>query len=250
MREVGSASMLGDPRPPRRDRETRLASDRLPPAARTGSDGCQATSTAGARTGRPSDRVPGRLLRTVLALSVLVLAPVAGEAGPEVRTRDLDQLGDGVFGPAPAGWLNYCLAIPARCARPVPSAHLTWDAETAATLRRVQREVNGSIRPVAEPPSRDAWVLEPSAGDCEDFALTKQAALRAAGLPAGALRLATAYTERGEYHTVLTAQTDRGTYVLDNRFADPLPLAEVPYRWIMVERPDQPFRWNRLEAPA
>lgn len=250
MSEEGSASMLEGPRRPRRDRKIRLASDRLMPAVRTGLDGVQATSTAGARTVRLWDGVSGRMLRTVLALSVLALAPAVGRAAPEVGTRDLDRMGDGVFGPAPAGWLNYCLAAPARCARPVPSAHLTWDAATASTVRRVQREVNGSIRPVAEPPSRDAWVLGPIAGDCEDFALTKQAALRAAGLPAGALRLATAYTERGEYHTVLTAQTDRGTYVLDNRFADPLPLAAVPYRWIMVERPDQPFRWSRLDVPT
>lgn len=212
----------------------------------------------GVRSAPLLGRILGRPFRISLALSVLALgswagpaASVAGQATPSDGARDLDQLADGSFGPAPAGWLNYCLAVPVRCARPVSSARLPWDAETAATVRRVQREVNGSIRPEAEPPSRDAWLLGPGAGDCEDFALTKQAALRAAGLPAGALRLATAFTERGEYHTVLTAQTDRGTYVLDNRFADPLPLGEVPYRWVMLERPDRPFRWSRLDrAPA
>jgi predicted transglutaminase-like cysteine proteinase len=116
----------------------------------------------------------------------------------------------------------------------------------AGLVARVQREVNAAIEPAAEPASRDLWVVAPLAGDCEDFALTKREALRAAGLPAGALRLATAYTEAGEYHTVLTVLTERGTVVLDNRFAEVRLLADLPYRWVMVELPDRPFAWAYL----
>jgi predicted transglutaminase-like cysteine proteinase len=117
---------------------------------------------------------------------------------------------------------------------------------TVGLVAKVQRDVNAAIEPVPEQPSHDLWTVAPRVGDCEDFALTKREALRAAGLPAGALRLATAYTEAGEYHTVLTVRTERGTVVLDNRFAGVLPLADLPYRWVMVELPDHPLAWAHL----
>jgi predicted transglutaminase-like cysteine proteinase len=70
------------------------------------------------------------------------------------------------------------------------------------------------------------------AGDCEDYSLGKRNRLRALGWPDEALRLATCTDETGAGHAVLTVDTDRGTYVLDNRSPDVLPWAQVPYHWI------------------
>ena len=182
------------------------------------------------------------LLVAVLLSAVLGGSRAAGAAG----LLDLDRFATARLGPGPAGWISYCLAQPAYCLHASPPARVPWSGAVAGLVARVQREVNAAIEPAAEPASRDLWVVAPLAGDCEDFALTKREALRAAGLPAGALRLATAYTEAGEYHTVLTVQTERGTLVLDNRFAEVRPLANLPYRWVMVELPDRPFAWAYL----
>lgn len=81
----------------------------------------------------------------------------------------------------------------------------------------------------------DHWTpIGPAGGDCEDFALRKQAELVAKGWPLRCLRLATCWVETGGYHAVLTVDTDRGTYVLDNRHPEPMPwdlLTRLGYRW-------------------
>ena len=188
----------------------------------------QATPVSGTRT--RTDKGRRSLIAALLGAAVLSATPGVNGAAEAAGPLDLDRLAPARLGPGPAGWVGYCLARPADCLQASPPARVAWSAAVAGLVARVQREVNAAIVPAAEPASRDLWVVAPRAGDCEDFALTKREALRAAGLPAGALRLATAYTEAGEYHTVLTVQTERGTLVLDNRFAEVRPLADLPYR--------------------
>lgn len=196
---------------------------------------------------RPCTIGPRRLsFLAALLVVLLAAAPCGSRADEGAGPLDLERLAEGRLGPGPAGWVSYCLGRPADCLEAVPPARVPWSGAIPDLVAKVQREVNAAIEPVPEPASRDLWALAPRAGDCEDFALTKREVLRAAGLPAGALRLATAYTERGEYHTVLTVQTERGAVVLDNRFAEVRPLADLPYRWVMVELPDRPFAWAHL----
>lgn len=228
------ADRHGENRPARAVRE---------PSGKAHLQGTMAALGAGVR------RALGRRSRQAVALLAVALSviPVIGRADAGPRRPDLERLAASARpGPGPAGWVGYCLGRPADCLEASPPARVVWSGAVAGLVARVQREVNAAIEPTPEPASRDLWVVGPRAGDCEDFALTKREALRAAGLPRGALRLATAYTETGEYHTVLTVQTERGTVVLDNRFAEPRPLADLPYRWVMVELPDQPLSWAHL----
>ena len=199
--------------------------------------------TFGRRTRRSEVRLS---LLAALLLALSTAASSAGRASGPTGPPDLERLATGRLGPGPAGWISYCLSRPADCLDASPAARVVWSGAMVGLVTRVQREVNAAIVPAPEPASRDLWTVGPRVGDCEDFALTKRAALRAAGLPAGALRLATAYTEVGEYHTVLTVQTERGAVVLDNRFAEVRPLADLPYRWVMVELPDRPLAWAHL----
>lgn len=74
--------------------------------------------------------------------------------------------------------------------------------------------MNASIRPVAD--NGENWSVNVSAGDCEDFALTKRSRLIRAGIPAGALRMADVTTAKGTRHAVLVVKTTSGDYVLDN----------------------------------
>lgn len=108
-------------------------------------------------------------------------------------------------------------------------------------LVEVQEAVNADVRyrcDLSLYGKLDHWARPVGGqGDCEDYALEKLARLEARGWPRATLRLATCWTELGEYHAVLTVDTDHGTYVLDNRYPRPVPWDEVPYRWDRREDP-------------
>ncbi|MBC6982574.1 transglutaminase-like cysteine peptidase [Caulobacter sp. 17J80-11] len=85
-------------------------------------------------------------------------------------------------------------------------------------LRRVNAEVNRSIRYEAEPPGQDVVRFGPRRGDCEDYAETKRIRLIAAGWPRRALRVQSVSLRSGECHAVLVAADAQGRrWVLDNR---------------------------------
>jgi predicted transglutaminase-like cysteine proteinase len=72
-------------------------------------------------------------------------------------------------------------------------------------------------------------------GDCEDFALTKYFALRELGLAESAMRLAIVWdSQDSEQHAVLFVEADGRNWVLDNKFAAPVPAAEVAGRYRVI----------------
>ena len=95
-----------------------------------------------------------------------------------------------------------------------------------ARLGEVNRAVNLAIRPISDLAQygvADRWAppldaLARGAGDCEDYAIAKYAALRAAGIGEDDLRLLIVRDVRSrEDHAVLTARLDGRWLVLDNR---------------------------------
>lgn len=100
--------------------------------------------------------------------------------------------------------------------------------------RRVNREVNTRVNYVADQTQYgepELWREAVTAGDCEDYALAKFAALRVAGLNLWRLRLACVFVETGEYHAVLVVACEDGDWVLDNRFDEVFAtFAEKNYR--------------------
>jgi predicted transglutaminase-like cysteine proteinase len=153
--------------------------------------------------------------------------------------------------PAPLGFKVFCLTHPSECvSRPATSDIQTRGGVVLATPRRmteietVNRAVNAEIRPLAEGPHHDQWQVGPAAGDCEDFALTKQHTLIGLGWPTSALLLSEVRTARGDLHTVLVVRTDAGDLVLDNLFASVQPVAALPYRWLSVQSSNDPKRWR------
>lgn len=138
---------------------------------------------------------------------------VAVAAGPAMR--------DGGAVMPPAGWLDYC----SRHTDDM-SCHA---AELTPARARQLTDVLTAIRalPTASDISRfgkaEYWeAADRSGGDCEDFALAARARLLAMDWPKTALRLATAWTEKNEYHLVLTvdvrAAGQVATVVIDRRF--------------------------------
>ncbi len=92
-------------------------------------------------------------------------------------------------------------------------------------LDGINRGVNGLIaykRDKAVYGSLDHWakpgeILKRGAGDCEDFAILKMAALLDAGIPAHSMSLVVLQdSQKGVFHAVLSVATGSGTFILDN----------------------------------
>jgi predicted transglutaminase-like cysteine proteinase len=100
------------------------------------------------------------------------------------------------------------------------------EREGLARLGEINRAVNLAIRPMSDLANYgevDVWssplaTLARGAGDCEDYAIAKMAALKAAGVPSEDLRLVILHdSAHGEDHAVLAVRLDGRWLVLDNR---------------------------------
>lgn len=207
------------------------------------------------RTGRAAGylgQVSGRTARygvaLAMALAAWLVSPPGAARADAMPWGHVDALATGATRPGPAGWLNRCMARPEACRAAADAAVVPADPATLKLIDRAQRETQSRIVPEREPPGRDLWLVGPQRGDCEDFALTKQALLLAAGLPRNAVRLATVELPSGEAHAVLTVETTRGTLVLDNLEAEVVPMSRLRYRWLAIEEPSLGLRWKELQG--
>lgn len=140
-------------------------------------------------------------------------------------------------GPAPIGYLIFCNVQPKYCAVSMP-ATINLDARTLATIEQINSKVNASIRPKAD--KTEQWSINVTAGDCEDYALTKRQKLIEAGFPSGALRIAEVKTINGARHAVLVVLTDKGQLILDN----------LRKHVVFRQRSGYKFLWVASENPS
>jgi predicted transglutaminase-like cysteine proteinase len=121
-----------------------------------------------------------------------------------------------------------CSPAAARFAEIIKEAR---EHEGRVRLNFVNQRVNNAIRytsDMAQWGTPDEWSaplaggkgsFETGMGDCEDYAIAKYVALRAAGLPADQLRLLLVRDNIAQLqHAVLAASVDGHWYVLDNRW--------------------------------
>ena len=107
-------------------------------------------------------------------------------------------------------------------------AELVYTLDWFATIRDVFSALLGVFVYTADPPGEDRWGWWSRywrklgnrwrlmhAGDCDDFAAEIIRRLVKARIPRGALRL-TECLLRGQWHAVVTLETDRGTLVICN----------------------------------
>lgn len=136
---------------------------------------------------------------------------------------------------APVGFQIFCLTQSSHC-RGGGASQVRLTEAVMDTLKSVNSRVNRAIAPRGD--RRDEWAVNVSSGDCEDYALTKRAALISAGLPAGALRIAAAKTRSGQGHAVLVVRTDQGDLVLDNLTGTIKPAGQTGLRWVAMTNAD------------
>ncbi len=115
-------------------------------------------------------------------------------------------------------------------------------------LVEVNSDVNHSIIPQADNsgPVGDKWLISPSHGDCNDYAVTKRHELLARGWPSRALLLAEVVTAWGEHHLVLVVHTQQGDFVADSLQPHVYVWANANYQWVRIQSPANPQFWANV----
>jgi len=146
---------------------------------------------------------------------------------------------------APLQFVKFCMNYRAECdfeggQQALPSAERAMEM-----LRSVNASINEAISPMRKPtdPMTAHWTVSPSAGDCNDYAVTKRHKLIAMGWPQSALRLAVVLTNGGQGHLVLVARLSDGDVVLDNLSSSVRPWNSPDYEWISMQSSANPRFW-------
>jgi predicted transglutaminase-like cysteine proteinase len=159
-----------------------------------------------------------------------------------------------VFGPAqaPYGFVNFCERAPRECLQG-PQEEQRFDLTPArrAQLETVNTAINNEIAPVTDIELygvADYWTVPKRHGDCEDYVLLKRKRLLELGWPASALLITVVRDERGDGHAVLTARTQQGDFILDNKTDEIRLWYQVPYRFVMRQSYLNPRVWLSLDT--
>jgi predicted transglutaminase-like cysteine proteinase len=151
----------------------------------------------------------------------------------------------------PMAFTMFCLKYENEC-KPrrmvFRGGRLKLTPERMTQLQDVNQQVNAAIRPEPnlEGLRGEKWLLHPTSGDCNDYAVTKRHELIAKGWPARSVLLSEVVTTWGEHHLVVVVRTVSGDLVLDNLTGHILPWSKKPYRWVRIQTPKNPNYWASL----
>jgi predicted transglutaminase-like cysteine proteinase len=154
----------------------------------------------------------------------------------------------------PIGYVTFCRGHEAEC-RPsspiVDREQLT--AQRWNELEWVNRYVNQSVKPVTDLElygKVEYWNYPTSGkGDCEDYVLLKRRMLIERGWPESTLLITVVRDENGEGHAVLTARTDVGDLILDNKRQEIVRWVDTPYTYVKQQSEGNPLVWSSLMPP-
>lgn len=150
----------------------------------------------------------------------------------------------------PFAYTAFCLRYQTECLQrrsfrggPIRLTEVRW-----AALQEVNREVNLAIVPARNELglAGEEWVINPTQGDCNDYAVSKRHELLRRGWPARVLLLSEVVLGSGEHHLVLLVRTRSGDVVLDNLAPQIKPWSQMPYRWVRVQNPDNHRLWAAI----
>lgn len=154
----------------------------------------------------------------------------------------------------PIGYVTFCRDHEAECR---PSGPIV-DREQLTAQRRndlewVNRYVNQSVKPVTDLElygKVEYWDYPTSGkGDCEDYVLLKRRMLIERGWPESTLLITVVRDENGEGHAVLTARTDVGDLILDNKRQEIVRWIDTPYTYVKQQSEGNPLVWTSLMRP-
>lgn len=183
---------------------------------------------------------------TVLALAssntAYAFGPAGAARGLSVQHTKMISVGPNAL--APFAYIRFCVQTPADCQRNSKTARVAWNSNARKVISSVNRLVNRTMIPMND--TVESWNAGTASGDCEDSALTKRRALIKLGLPASALRIATARTSSGAGHAVLVVSTTAGDMVLDNRVDQVKHFKKTDLRLLRIASGENPMIWNAV----
>ena len=184
----------------------------------------------------------------VLALVLATATAFSAEAAKHKIPTPTQAMPMGSAIQSPTAFKDFCARNEGECAVSKSTAFSLTD-DNAKALAKSLKKTQKLIVPQVEA-SGDFWQVREKRGygDCEDFALTLRKMLRAQFPEAtNAFRIATAFTETGEYHAVLSIETDQGTLICDIRYRRCQDWATMPYTWKFRETAGA-FVWQRINT--
>lgn len=153
-------------------------------------------------------------------------------------------------GLAPFQHVRFCLKYPTDCQPISGEAPLPdLDANLLALLREVNNQVNFAIAPRVKDFAQnieERWTIDPSTGDCNDYAVTKRHMLLERGIPSNSLRLSVVRTPDDIGHLVLVVSTRSGDVVLDNLNSSIVPWHRTRYNWALIQSSANPRMWEKV----
>ncbi len=148
----------------------------------------------------------------------------------------------------PIGHYEFCqinqdeCSIRSRDAGPVRMTGPVWRKIVA-----INSAVNSSVKPMSDLDiygKDEVWAYPVNGvGDCEDYVLEKQRALRQAGIPIANLLITVVRKPDGEGHAVLTVRTDKGDFILDNLSEQVTEWQETAYTYLKRQSSQHTGRW-------
>jgi predicted transglutaminase-like cysteine proteinase len=152
---------------------------------------------------------------------------------------------------APIGWVEFCADYPIECSgAPRLPREVVLTGKSWKELVLLNRWVNETIKPMTDLDHYgvvEKWTYpDDGYGDCEDYVLLKRRMLMEAGWPRQALLITVVRDKNGDGHALLTVDTDRGEFILDNQNDAVMLWAETPYRFVKRQSQSDPNTWVSL----
>lgn len=148
----------------------------------------------------------------------------------------------------PIGHYEFCQANPNECS--IRTSNPKPEKFTPALWRKivsVNKTINADVKPISDADQfgvEEYWTLPTSgAGDCEEYVLAKQQALRDAGFAMSNLLITVLRKPDGEGHAILTVRTDKGDFVLDNLNEKVVEWHKTGYTYLKIQSSRNSGRW-------
>ena len=194
-------------------------------------------------------------LATAAATAMMITFVSANAATVNIVNYTTEQAYTPVYGQTlpPVGYVNFCArnAVECRSVRPAANARTTFSLTPKrwSVLKQINLFVNAQVTPISDQELYNVpehWGYPAGAGDCEDYVLLKKRYLEGLGFPAEALLITVVLDEAGDGHAVLTARTDAGDYILDNRRDAIQRWSETRYQFLKRQSQKDPQVWMAL----
>lgn len=146
----------------------------------------------------------------------------------------------------PVGHYEFCQRDPGECAQKSSGKPIELTRNLWAAMVDINNTVNVMVAPKTDMEiwgREEVWSYPNKVGDCEDYVLEKRRELMKLGVPAGNLLITVVRQPNGDGHAVLTVNTTRGDYILDNLEPRVLAWTDTDYTYLKRQSAKNSGAW-------